>query len=50
MGKWCADAGLVYLPIRDGFLAPLGHFDRVCEIVVEQFRAETGSVLRIKMR
>jgi hypothetical protein len=50
VGRRCKEEGLVYLPVHDGFLTLPEQFDRVCEIVVEAFRAETGSVPRIKRK
>lgn len=50
VGKRCADAGLVYLPIHDGFLTLPGHYNKVCEIVVEAFRERVGSVPRIRRK
>ena len=47
VGTECAEQGLVYLPIHDGFLTLPRHFDRVCGIVMEAFRAETGTTPRI---
>jgi hypothetical protein len=44
VGRQCQVEGLVYLPVHDGFLTLPRHYGRVCEVVVEAFRASTGSV------
>jgi hypothetical protein len=50
VGSRCMAEGLVYLPVHDGFLTMPLQFDRVCEILAEEFRAQCGSVPRIKRR
>jgi hypothetical protein len=50
VGSRCMAEGLVYLPIHDGFLTVPLQFDRVCEIVCDEFHAETGSVPKIRQK
>ena len=50
VGTRCMAEGLVYLPIHDGFLTLPHQFDRVCEIVVEEFREDTGTAPRIRRK
>ena len=50
VGTRCMSEGLVYLPIHDGFLTLPHQFDRVCGLVVEAFRAETGTTPRIRRK
>ena len=46
----CAALGLIYLPVHDGFLTLPRHYDQVCEIVGEAYRAASGSVPRIRRK
>ncbi len=50
VGTACAAQGLVYLPVHDGFLTLPQQFEKVCGIVVEAFRAETGSTPHIRRK
>jgi hypothetical protein len=50
VGSRCMAEGLVYLPIHDGFLTLPHQFERVCEIVGEEFMTECGSVPLIKRK
>ena len=50
VGTRCGKERLVYLPVHDGFLTLPRHYDRVCEIVSEEFRSATGSVPRIRRK
>jgi len=50
VGQRCMKEKLVYLPIHDGFLTLPKHYDRVCEIVTESFKKETGSVPLIRQK
>lgn len=50
VGERCMAEGLVYLPVHDGFMTLPSQYDRVCEIVVEEFKASTGSVPRIRKK
>lgn len=50
VGTRCAAEGLIYLPVHDGFLTLPRHYDQVCEIVGEAYRAASGSVPRIRRK
>ena len=50
VGERCAALGLIYLPVHDGFLTLPRHYDQVCEIVGEAYRAASGSVPRIRRK
>ena len=50
VGERCMAEKLAYLPIHDGFLTLPSQYDRVCHIVTECFKLETGSVPKIKRK
>jgi len=50
VGRRCMAEKLVYLPVHDGFMTLPEHYDRICEIVTESFKEETGSVPKIKRK
>jgi hypothetical protein len=50
VGRRCLTEKLIYLPIHDGFLTLPDQYDRVCQIVTECFKKETGSVPKIKRK
>lgn len=50
VGERCRTESLIYLPVHDGFMTLPEHYDRICEIVTDCFRNETGSVPQIKRK
>ena len=50
VGEQCMREKLVYLPVHDGFMTLPTQYDRVCEIVTDSFKKETGSVPKIRQK